>query len=54
MFLLKQVKYFLADKNACAILCESLNKVYYYNYYNYYFLEHLQFRTQRLHGLGSV
>ena len=37
IFLLKQVKYFLADKNACAILCESLNKVYYYNYYNYYY-----------------
>ena len=28
MFLLKQVKYFLADKNTCVILCEFLNKVY--------------------------
>ena len=28
MFLLKQVKYFLDDKNACVILCEFLNKVY--------------------------
>ena len=30
IFLLKQVKYFLADKNTCVILCEFLNKVYYY------------------------
>ena len=29
MFLLKQVKYFLADKSTCVILCEFLNKVYY-------------------------
>ena len=28
MFLLKQVKYFLADKNTCVILCEFLNEVY--------------------------
>ena len=39
IFLLKQVKYFLADKNTCVILCEFLNKVYYYlkNYYYYYY-----------------
>ena len=30
IFLLKQVKYFLADKNTCVILCEFLNKDYYY------------------------
>ena len=29
-FYLKQVKYFLADKNTCVILCEFLNKVYIY------------------------
>ena len=28
MFLLKQAKYFLADKNTCVILCEFLNKVF--------------------------
>ena len=28
MFLLKQVKHLLADKNTCVILCEFLNKVY--------------------------
>ena len=43
IFLLKQVKYFLADKNTCVILCEFLNKVcitfnYYYYYYYYYYL----------------
>ena len=41
MFLLKQVKYLLADKNTCVILCEFLNKVYifinYYYYYYYYY-----------------
>ena len=31
---MKQVKYFLADKNTCVILCEFLNKVYYYLYNN--------------------
>ena len=30
IFLLKQVKYFLAEKNTWVILCEFLNNVYYY------------------------
>ena len=40
IFLLKQVKYFLADENSCVILCEFLNKVYYYYYYYYYYCDH--------------
>ena len=40
IFLLKQVKYFLADKNTCVILCEFLNKVYYYYYHHHHHHHH--------------
>ena len=30
IFLLKQVKYFLADKNTCVILCDFLNIIVLY------------------------
>ena len=40
MFLLKQVKYFLADKNTCVLYVSFLIKfilLYYYYYYCYYY-----------------